>query len=340
MSAFAKSCDRLLPLPPGAALGAGGFAGPAKDWQDVCRALGSAAGIDRARARAFLEKWFRPFAVRAPDGGAGGLFTGYFVPELRGALVRGGRFQVPLYGRPDDLVTVDLGRFDSSLAGRTLAGRMEGGALAPYPTRREIDAGALGGRARPILWVDSRIDAFFLHIQGSGVVSLAGGETVRVGYAATNGRPYTAIGGTLAERGEIPRDRVSMQTIRAWLSAHADKAGEVMARNDRYVFFRRLPGAAVLGAQGVALTPERSVAVDRRFLPLGAPLWVDTNDPIDPTRPFRRLMVAQDTGGAINGIVRGDIFFGQGHLAARRAGLMNQRGRYYILLPRTVAPPP
>jgi membrane-bound lytic murein transglycosylase A len=327
-----------LRLSPTASLGAGGSAGSGKDWHDVCRAVEPARNADDATARAFFETWFRPFAVLASDGASAGLFTGYFVPELRGALVRGGRFQVPLYGRPDDLVTVDLGRFDGSLSGRTLSGRVVGGALRPYPTRREIDGGALAGRAAPLLWVDSAIDAFFLHIQGSGVVTLADGGTVRLGYAATNGRPYTAIGGTLADRGAIPRDRVSMQSIRAWLAAHSGEAADIMARNDRYVFFRRLPGAAPVGAQGVGLTPGRSLAVDRRFLPLGAPVWVETRDPLDPARPFRRLMVAQDTGGAIKGVVRGDIFFGQGRLAARRAGLMNRSGRYYILLPRTVTP--
>ncbi len=298
-----------------------------------------AAADGRGDARRFFETWFRPYVVQPAGEQPDGLFTGYFVPELRGAMTRGGRFQVPLYGRPDDLVSVDLGRFDDTLTGRSLAGRVVKGALVPYPSRREIDGGVLAGRSAPILWVDSTVDAFFLHIQGSGVVSLADGRTMRVGYAGTNGRPYTAIGKALADRGAIPRDRVSMQSIRAWLAANPAEAAEVMAQNDRYVFFRSLPGNAPVGAEGVALTPERSLAVDRRFLPFGVPMWVDTTDPVDPSQPFRRLMVAQDTGSAIRGAVRGDIFFGQGRLAARRAGLMKQRGRYFVLLPRSVRPP-
>jgi len=337
LDAFRKSCAVLLRRPVAASLGAGGLAGTAADWRPGCEAaLAETASGDKA-ARAFFAAWFRPWSVTA-GGAPDGLFTGYYEPELRGAPAPGGRYQVPLYGRPADLVTADLGRFDSRLEGQTVAGRIADGRLVPYPVRREIDDGALAGRAVPLVWVDNPIDAFFLHIQGSGRVTLPGGAVMRLGYAAHNGRPYTAIGRVLVERGALPRDRVSMQSIRGWLAANPAEARAVMARNDRYVFFRRLPGDAPEGAQGVALTPERSLAVDRRFLPLGVPLWVETRDPLDPTRPFRRLMVAQDTGGAIRGPVRGDIFFGHGRLAERRAGLMNQAGRYYLLLPKGLDP--
>ena len=337
LDAFRQSCAVLLRRPAGASLGADGIAGTAGDWRAVCEAAQRETTTDDRRARDFLETWFRPYAVTAGESGEG-RFTGYYEPDLRGAQQRGGRYQVPLYGRPDDLVIADLGRFDKSLDGQTVTGRVSGGQLAPYPARREIDDGALDGRAVPLVWVDSPIDAFFLHIQGSGRVTLSGGALMRVGYAASNGRPYTAIGRILIERGVIARDRASMQTIRAWLAANPAEAREVMAQNDRYIFFRRLPGTAPEGAQGVALTAGRSLAVDRRFIPLGVPLWVDTRDPIDPDQPFRRLMVAQDTGSAIRGAIRGDIFFGHGRFAEHHAGRMNRRGRSYLLLPKAFEP--
>jgi membrane-bound lytic murein transglycosylase A len=209
--------------------------------------------------------------------------------------------------------------------------------LKPYETRQEIDAGRLSGRDLELLWVDDPLDAFFLHIQGSGRVRLADGETVRVGYAGQNGQPYVAIGRLLAERGALRRDEVSLQSIRDWLAAHPAEAAEVLAANPSYVFFRLLEGDGPIGAHGVALTPGRSLAVDPSFVPLGVPVWLDTTDPLDERRPLRRLMMAQDTGGAIRGAIRGDVFWGAGEEAKARAGRMRSRGRYYLLLPRAAA---
>jgi membrane-bound lytic murein transglycosylase A len=338
LAAFKKVCPALLKKSPEAAVGPGGIGGPASGWQAACRAAPSVAADDHEAARAYFEKWFRPFRVAADGGTASGLFTGYYEPELRGARTRGGRYTIPLYGRPSDLVTVDLRLFDPGLAGRTVTGQVKKGRLVPYPTRHSIARAGASLPATPLVWVDSAIDAFFLHIQGSGRIRLPDQSVLRLGYAASNGRRYTAIGKLLADRGHIQRDRVSMQSIRAWLSANPSEAQEIMAENARYVFFRPLTGDGPVGAQGVALTAGRSLAVDRSILPLGAPLWVETTDPLDPTRPLHRLMIAQDTGSAIKGAVRGDIFFGHGRLAARRAGLMKQRGRYFILLPRTGTP--
>ena len=338
LAAFQKSCTALLKKAPGTLIGPHGVGGRAGAWQAACRATPSIAADTPGAARRFFEKWFRPFEVTAADGAAAGLFTGYYEPELRGARKSGGRYKVPLYGRPTDLVTVDLRRFDPALAGRTLTGKIQNGRLVPYPTRKMIARGGPQLPATPLVWVDSAVDAFFLHIQGSGRVNMADGSVRRLGFAASNGRAYTAIGRILADRGHIPRDRVSMQSIRAWLAAHPGDGAAIMAENARYVFFRTLTGDGPVGAQGVALTAGRSLAVDRTLLPLGAPLWIETSDPVDPTLPLRRLMIAQDTGGAIKGAVRGDIFFGHGRLAARRAGLMKQRGRYFILLPRSEAP--
>ncbi|HEX6977888.1 MAG TPA: MltA domain-containing protein, partial [Alphaproteobacteria bacterium] len=204
---------------------------------------------------------------------------------------------------------------------------------------QEIDEGALEGRNLELVWVADPIDAFFLHIQGSGRVRLADGSTIRVGYAAQNGHPYLAIGRPLIDRGAIPKDKVSMQSIRAWLAANPDEAERIMWLNASYVFFRELEGEGPLGAQGVPLTPGRSLAVDRRHIPLGAPIWLDTTLPTEGTPPFRRLMVAQDTGGAIRGPLRGDVFWGHGSDAAERAGRMRSTGRMWILLPRADAGP-
>jgi len=201
-----------------------------------------------------------------------------------------------------------------------------------------MPTGALAHRGLELLWVDSAVDAFFLHIQGSGRVAMADGGMVRVGYAAGNGRPYRAIGRDLVENGAIAADRVSMQTIRAWLAAHPNAAEAMMARNRSFVFFRVLHGDGPIGALGVALVPGRSLAVDRRFIPLGLPVWLDATDPLSAAIRLRRLMVAQDSGGAIRGPVRGDVFWGHGAKAASRAGRMKSRGRYFLLLPRRPDP--
>jgi membrane-bound lytic murein transglycosylase A len=345
--AVRRSCERIARLPAETALGPAGVAGLARDWREPCAAVAAApVGDDRA-ARAALETWFVPFAA-TNNGNAQGLFTGYYEPELRGSRARGGPYTVPLYGRPGDLVTVDLGLFREELKGQRIAGRVRSGALRPYPTRAEIEAGALDGLAREdggpleLVWVDDGVDAFFLHIQGSGRVVLEDGSIIRVGFAAQNGHPYVAIGRELVARGVMTREQVSMQSIREWLAANPGAARELMNRNPSFVFFRPLaPPASNMdgppGSEGVPLTPGRSLAVDRNFLAMGLPVWLDAADPLDPDQRVRRLMVAQDTGGAIRGPVRGDVFWGFGAGAAERAGRMRSAGRYWILLPRDTA---
>ena len=207
-----------------------------------------------------------------------------------------------------------------------------------YFSRRQIEAGALKNRAQPIAWIADPVDAFFLHIQGSGRIRLPNQKVLRVGFAGHNGHPYTAIGRVLIKQGAMEREKVSMQSIRAWLSANPRRAPDIMKENARYVFFRRLTGPGPIGAQGVALTPGRSLAVDPKFISYGTPIWLDTKDPLTANKPFQRLLIAQDTGGAIKGLVRGDIFFGYGKTAAQYAGHMNRKGEYYILLPRAAAP--
>ena len=257
------------------------------------------------------------------------------MPELRGSLQRVGAFTTPLYARPVDRIDADLSAFKSDLKGQHIVGKVSGDHFVPYDDRAAIAAGSLDKRAAVIAWVDDPADAFFLEVQGSGLIRMTDGGILPVGYDGANGRAYVAIGRVLADRGDIARP-VTMPAIRAWLRAHHDQAQEIMNQNPSYVFFRRLPTKDPLGAEGVALTPGRSMAVDAAFIPLGAPVWLDTVD--GQNVKLQRLMIAQDTGGAIKGPVRGDFFWGAGDSAATQAGTMQSRGRYFVLLPKAVTP--
>ena len=339
LHALRRSCAALGERADDEPLDSAPLGGRVADWRGICAA---AAGVEgAAEARTFFESHFNAYEVRN-NAEALGLFTGYFEPELRGAERADSRYAVPLYRRPQDLVTVDLGQFRSELAGERVAGRVAGGVLEPYATRAEIDDGALAEQGLELAWVDDPVDAFFLHIQGSGRIAFEDGKTRRIAHAATNGQPYFPIGRKLVEIGAIEREEVSMPTIRAWLEATPDRAHEVMHENRSYVFFRWLEeGQAAegpVGAQGVALTAGRSLAVDRRFVPLTAPVWLETGvphpEPAGEDRRIRRLMVAQDTGSAIRGPVRGDVYWGSGADAGAIAGRMKHQGRYWLLLPR------
>jgi len=339
LTAFVASCARFERGRLDRSLGAGGIAGTVADWKPVCdgaRALGAA---DAVAVRRFFAEAFVPVTA-ANNRDRDGLFTGYYEPELRGAERPNAKFAVPLYKRPDDLVTVDLGQFRESLKGQRTAGKVVNGALRPYASRAEIEAGALQGKNLELLWVEDPIAAFFLHVQGSGRVVLDDGSVRRVGFAAQNGHPYVAIGRELIARGVLSREEVSLQTIAAWLRANPGEAAALMNKNPSYVFFRPLPGPGAEGSQGAVLTAEHSLAVDTVYIPLGVPIWLDTTLPGDrpgTTGPaYRRLVIAQDTGGAIKGPVRGDVFFGAGARAEDLAGRMKSQGRYYLLLPRAV----
>ncbi|SLN21019.1 murein transglycosylase A [Oceanibacterium hippocampi] len=342
LDAFGRSCARLMAQPADRSMGGTGEAGTLADWQPVCAALDTDPPPQAARA--FFESHFTPYMARFGDDPEAQL-TGYFEPTYPGSLTRSETFDVPLYRRPPDLVNVDLGAFREELRGERIAGRVVGGELRPYADRAAIDTGALAEKGLELAWLADPVDAFFLQIQGSGRVAFDDGTEMRVGYAAQNGHPYFAIGRELIASGAIPKEEMSMQAIRAWLATHGTEAARVMQLNKSYVFFRELEGEGPIGAQGVALTAERSLAVDRKWLPLGVPLWLETTIPAEAVpgsapasgEPYRRLMVAQDTGGAIRGALRGDIFFGHGPLAADRAGRMNATGRFWLLLPKTLA---
>jgi membrane-bound lytic murein transglycosylase A len=300
---------------------------------------------DDAAARAYFESVFEPWRL-ANRGEAEGLLTGYYEPELAGDRRRRGPYRHPLYLDPGDRQVVDLGAFRKDLAGRKITGLVRGGRFRPYWDRAEIEAGSLAGRGLEMLWVADPVALFFLQIQGSGRVRLPDGSIVRVGYAAQNGHDYTPIGRVLIERGALVREEVSMQSIRAWLAAHPEEAGALMDENRSYVFFRVLPGDAPVGAEGVELTAGHSIAVDPRFLPYGLPVWLESTLPAAPEIgrgaevPLARLTVAQDTGGAIRGPVRADLFLGPGVEAEATAGRMKQPLAAWLLWPRGAPAPP
>ncbi len=324
LSAFRRSCAALLVKPDQAPMG--GYAGTVGDWRPACDAAEMASP---SRARAFFERWFSPVAVtagRVRDG----RFTGYYEPEILASRTRHGAFQTPVYARPDDLITVDLGAFRPSLAGDRIAGRLDGDKLVPYATRAQISSKGLE-HAPVLFYASDPVELFFLHIQGSGRVTFDDGSRASVGYAAQNGQIYTAIGKTLIARG-VPRDGMSLEVIRAWLKSHPRDATAVMNTDASYIFFKEEPigdpSLGAKGAQGVPLTPLASLAVDPRLHALGTPLFVAG------PYPLGRLFIAQDIGGAIRGVVRGDVYFGFGPKAEAAAGSMNQMGRFYALLPK------
>ena len=308
--------------------------GKQEAWREICAAAESIKNPDRDTARRFFELNFTPFQLINADGSDEGLITGYYEPLLKGSRRPSSRYRFPVFGVPDDLLVIDLNEVYPELKGMRLRGRLDGRRVVPYYDRAQIEQrrGVLAGKE--IVWVEDAIELFFLQIQGSGRVALDTGETIRVGYADQNGHPYRSIGRLLVERGELPLEQASMQGIQAWARQNPDKLPELLNYNASYVFFRELPSAlpGPLGALGVPLTARRSVAVDARFVPLGAPVYLATTRPLS-SRPLNRLMLAQDTGGAIRGPVRADFFWGFGEEAAREAGRMKQPLRMWVLLP-------
>lgn len=294
-----------------------------------------AARPSPAELQAILVREFRVFRSTGRNREGEVLFTGYFLPELRGSYERGGDFTHPLYRLPDDLV-IARGKDFPQLKGEDLVGRIVGGELKPYATRAEIASGALADRGLELLWVDSSIDAFFLEIQGSGLVRLPDGSLRTVTYAGKNGHRYTAIGAELLRRKALAKEAISMQSIRAWLEANPAERDAVLHTNASHVFFRE--GEAPLGSINVPVTPGRSIATDFRVFPKGALAFIETERPVDDTSeawlPFGRFVLDQDTGGAIRTAARVDVYWGSGAYAAHAAGRMKQAGRLHYLLLR------
>jgi membrane-bound lytic murein transglycosylase A len=311
------------------------FAGSRESWRDVCE-----AALAGTSPRQFFENWFMAFEVRDRTHSQG-LFTGYYEPEARGSRIPNQRFSVPLYRTPADLVAFspEEQRLTGLVYGRRLNGKPQ-----PYFSRDEIENGALNGSGLELVWLASPADAYFIHVQGSARIRFDDDSFMRLSFAAKSGRPYTSIGGLLAERGVIARDDMSMQAIRSWMASHGEEARQLMRENQSFIFFREVdlpdPDLGAFGAQHVQLTPRRSIAVDRTIWAYGTPVWIDCEVPPHAAQPdgnFRSLMIAQDTGSAILGGARADIYWGFGDAAGAVAGKTKGTGRMTVLLPRPVA---
>jgi len=324
LEAFRRSCPGLLKREDRSGLTKAG------DWTAACAAAQTATD-----ANAFFAANFTPVTVGTEPGFA----TGYFEPEIAGSRTPAPGYAAPLYRRPADLVEVDLGEFAADLKGRKLRGRIVGNALRRYPSRGDIMAGALAGKGLELAWAADPFEAFFLEIQGSGRLRLPDGGIMRIGYDSQNGHDYVAIGRVLRDAGELPKGGVTMDSILGWLRANPAKAPAILAANPSLVFFRELKNAretdGPIGAMGVSVTPRVSVAADPLFIPLGAPLIVSTT--LAGNRPLTALMVAQDTGGAIKGANRIDLFMGAGAEARADAGAQSAAAAVAILLPRAAA---
>ena len=334
--ALTKSCEKILKRPAQAAFSSKSpYGGRISDWQAACTALETLPDNNETAFKNWLTQHFTPYSL-ARQGKPEGIFTGYFEAALRGSYQKGPIYRHPIYALPGDLVK-------RKTAKGTEIGRFEQGRLVPYFDRAAIDNGAIAQTAKPILWADDPVDVLLLHIQGSGQVELPDGRKVRLGFAGSNGLPFQGIARTLLDEGLIRRDQATMDRVRDWLRANPAQARPLIQRNRRFIFFREVSGDGPVGALSVPLTAGRSLAVDPDFIPLGAPLWLDTSFPAGAGEqaftPLRRLMVAQDTGYAIKGPVRGDFYWGSGEEALTLAGGMQQRGRYFLLLPKDLPPP-
>ena len=310
-------------------------------WKPVCDRAGHLGPTpSTTAARQFFEANFTPWQLTNADGSTQGLVTGYYEPLIRGSRTRSARSTWPIHGVPKDMLTIELGDVYPELKSLRLRGRLVGNKVLPYWNRAQFGERAEQAQAPVLLWADDPIELFFLQVQGSGRVQLPDGRTVRIGYADQNGHPYQSIGRWLVAQGELPLEKASMDGIKAWAEANPERLHELLNANPSYVFFRELPASSggPVGALGVPLSAGRSIAVDPRFVPLGAPVFLSTTHPLSAT-PLQRLVLAQDTGGAIKGVVRADFFWGFGADAGREAGRMRQQGSMWVLLPKGVNPP-
>lgn len=335
---FKSSCKVFLKQDSEKAVGSPFIPMKVKDWIPACKAAMKLENPSWPKLKKYFEKWFRPaqFFDKKP---VSGLFTGYYSPLLEGSLEKSKQFSVPVYGMPKGMITVNLGIFFPEYLHKKIVGRIKGDQLIPYYTREEINKGAIEKTAPVVVWLTNRIDRLFLEIQGSGAVELPNKEIIYLGYEGENGAPYKSVAQVLINKGVMTKHNASMQAIRKYLTENPHEMDEVLHQNKSFVFFRSLGHNAAYGAQGVALIPEYSLAVDRKFIPLGTPIWLNTTRPDsthDDKQLFRRLMIAQDTGGAIRGPVRGDVYWGTGEEATYIAGHMKNKGIYWLLLPKTV----
>ena len=333
--AFQISCKAFLKQNPNKSVGSDYVNLKVKDWYPACNEALLIKADSTKQAKDFFQKWFTPveFFNKKP---VKGLFTGYYMPLLTGSIKKTKEYHIPIYGLPNNLIRINLELFDPELKNRRIVGRLKNNQIVPYYTRAEINQGAIAQSAPVIAWVNNSVDRSFLEIQGSGIIKLTDGSQLVVGYAGQNGAPYTPIAQVLIDKGVMTKHNASMQHIRQYLEENPAQLNPVLNKNKSFVFFETIHHEAAFGAQGVALTPGYSLAIDRKWVPLGAPVWLNTTRPdhlSSKQKAFQRLMIAQDTGGAIRGIVRGDVYWGAGERATSIAGRMKNPGHYWLLLP-------
>ncbi|MDX1916063.1 MAG: MltA domain-containing protein [Methylophilus sp.] len=305
------------------------------EWQNACNFASKLNKPNTAQIAEYFTTYFDVYSTSNLNGSNTGLITGYYEPVLKGSRKSSVKYPYPLYQQPKDLITVDLSTLFPELKYKRVRGKLEGNKLVPYLTRAEIESESQPLKGNEIVWINDALDAFYLQIQGSGLIQLDSGEQLHLGYADQNGHTYQSIGKLLVQRGELSLSQASMQGIKDWAKSHTNQLRELLNSNPSYVFFKELPSGLFgpLGALGVPLTAERSVAIDPKYIPLGAPIFLSTSYPND-NKPLKRLMIAQDTGGAIKDGVRADFFWGSGDAAGKMAGAMKQAGQIWVLLPK------
>ena len=338
---FLSSCAVIANLKDGDPMGHDGHGGKASQWRKACAAAAKVKPGDDAGARAMFEAEFVAWSA-AGKAGAEGKLTGYNVQQLHASRKKGGKFQIPIYDRPKDLVMIDLSKHIPDAHGRRIWGKLDSkGEVTPYPTRAEIRKGALAGQNLELMYADDAVDVLFAHIEGSAKAIMDDGSVVWLEFAGKNGRAYRGVGGVLKSMGELKAPGSgTMQGIRQWFVDHPGKFDEVIDQSSSFVFFRESTKSGAVGSQMVVLTPQRSMAIDRAFIAQSTPIFVDTRAPIvgkPGAAPWRQLLIAQDTGGGILGPVRGDIYWGDDLAAAERGGRMGGPGKYWLLLPKGVS---
>lgn len=319
-SAWVKSCSTLIYK---------------SQWQLACDAANKLSKPNKQAAQSYFKQYFNVFSASNQDGTDTGMITGYYEPLLNGSLTKSSIYPYPIYRQPADMITVELGGLYPELKSKRVRGKLSGSKLIPYYSRAEIEASPSPLAGNELVWINDIIDVFFLQVQGSGLVRFENGDSMHVGYADQNGQTYNSIGRVLVERGELDLEQASMQGIKNWAKNNPSKLRDLLNANPSYVFFRELPAGLTgpLGALGVPLTAEYSVAIDPKYVPLGSPIVLSTTEP-NSNNPLNRLMIAQDTGGAIKGGVRADFFWGAGDSAGKLAGSMKQSGKIWVLLPK------
>lgn len=335
LRAFKNSCTEILKRDASLSFSTLPESGQVSTWQSICLQAKLIDLSDAKNARLFFERWFDPYQAKTQHAKQG-LFTGYYLPLLKASLSSSEEYRFPIYGIPYDLIKVAMQLFRADFAkAKPLVGYIDQNRLLPYPDRAAITNGALRNKAPILAWGDSDIDIFFAQIQGSATLLFPDQSKVIISYAGDNGRPYLAIGRILLNKKELDKKNISMQSIRDWLIKHPNERDDIFNTNPSYVFFKLFSGPDPLGSELIPLTPMRSLAVDTHYIGLGIPLWLSTTLPHPAkTIPYNHLVIAQDTGGAIKGVIRGDLYCGSGDEAALIAGKMQNKGRYWLLLPK------